>query len=64
MIADRYLQLKSELESGFAGLIQLGKELPNALTLRARRGRLNRRGLLRSVNVLPLRTVADTGPQR
>jgi GTPase Era involved in 16S rRNA processing len=27
MIADRYLQLKSELESGFAGLIQLGSEL-------------------------------------
>jgi tRNA U34 5-carboxymethylaminomethyl modifying GTPase MnmE/TrmE len=27
MIADRYLQLKSELESGFAGLIQLGSEM-------------------------------------
>jgi GTPase SAR1 family protein len=27
MIADRYLQLKSELESGFAGLIQLGSKM-------------------------------------
>lgn len=27
MIADRYLQLKSELESGFASLIQLGSEM-------------------------------------
>jgi GTPase SAR1 family protein len=27
MIADRYLQLKSELESGFAGLIKLGSEM-------------------------------------